>query len=119
MISLHFTEKELKCPCCGQNHVTKEILEVAEYLRAQCGPLKVHSGYRCTAHNKAVGGSPRSQHMLGRALDISSPTFTPLKLYQLIKRHWTLGQLPTLGGLGLYSWGVHIDVRRSDTLIIW
>ena len=26
-------------------------------------PITINSAYRCEAHNKAVGGSPNSQHM--------------------------------------------------------
>lgn len=32
-------------------------------------PVVVTSGYRCEALNKAVGGVPNSQHMLGEAVD--------------------------------------------------
>ena len=33
-------------------------------------PIVVNSGYRCEALNRAVGGSPRSQHQVGQAADI-------------------------------------------------
>lgn len=33
-------------------------------------PIKVTSGYRCAALNKAVGGSSRSAHLYGYAADI-------------------------------------------------
>lgn len=36
------------------------------------GPLRVNSGYRCAALNKAVGGSATSQHMAGQAADITT-----------------------------------------------
>jgi peptidoglycan hydrolase-like protein with peptidoglycan-binding domain len=32
-------------------------------------PLKVTSGYRCTAHNKSVGGASNSRHLYGIAAD--------------------------------------------------
>ena len=34
-------------------------------------PIIVNSGYRCRDLNKAVGGSPSSQHLSGQAADIS------------------------------------------------
>lgn len=37
-------------------------------------PVVVTSGYRCEALNKAVGGVPNSQHMLGEAVDFYVPT---------------------------------------------
>jgi zinc D-Ala-D-Ala carboxypeptidase len=34
------------------------------------GPIKINSFYRCPALNKAIGGSKKSQHCQGRAMDI-------------------------------------------------
>ena len=36
-------------------------------------PMKITSGVRSIAHNKAVGGSPKSSHLLGWAVDIAVP----------------------------------------------
>ena len=36
-------------------------------------PMKVTSGVRSIAHNKACGGSPKSSHLLGWAVDIAVP----------------------------------------------
>ena len=42
----------------------------AERVREIVGkPLIITSGYRCDSLNKAVGGSPTSQHKLGEAID--------------------------------------------------
>lgn len=38
-------------------------------------PVLIHSGYRSPALNVAVGGSPKSQHMKGEAVDFSAPAF--------------------------------------------
>ena len=35
------------------------------------GPIRVNSGYRCPELNKAVGGTPYSQHQNGEAADIT------------------------------------------------
>ena len=35
------------------------------------GPIRVNSGYRCPKLNKAVGGTPNSQHQRGEAADIT------------------------------------------------
>ena len=44
---------------------------VFEPVRALLGvPLKVTSGYRCPDLNKAVGGVPTSQHVVGQAGDL-------------------------------------------------
>ena len=45
--------------------------EVLEPLRQHVGkPIRISSGYRCPALNKAVGGVTTSQHLTGEAADI-------------------------------------------------
>lgn len=69
--SAHFTERELACPHCGKNECTQELVDALEALRAVLGrPVQVDSAYRCAEHNKAIGGKPQSQHLLGRAADV-------------------------------------------------
>ena len=55
--------------------------------KAWGGPIRVNSGYRCPELNKAVGGSPNSQHQRGEAADITvgSPARNR-RLLTLIKR---------------------------------
>lgn len=50
----------------------EELVEkVLDPLRAAYGmPIKVSSGYRCPALNKAVGGASTSVHMRGYAADL-------------------------------------------------
>lgn len=45
-------------------------LSVLEPLRKRFGVIRVTSGYRCEALNKAVGGVSNSQHVTGEAADI-------------------------------------------------
>lgn len=40
-------------------------------------PIIISSGYRSPELNAAVGGSPRSQHMSGEAVDFTCPGFGP------------------------------------------
>lgn len=48
-----------------------------EGVRVRLGgaPILVSSGYRAPAVNKAIGGSPNSQHMRGEAVDFIAPRF--------------------------------------------
>ena len=49
-----------------------------EQVQALLGaPLDITSGYRCPELNHAVGGSARSQHVLGMAADFTCPPFGP------------------------------------------
>jgi len=72
-ISEHFSAHEFACHCSACGHsviVTRATLRAAERLRAVLGTVTVVSGYRCPAHNAAIGGADKSQHMHGRAIDI-------------------------------------------------
>lgn len=64
------------------------VLNVLDPLRQAWGkPIRVNSGYRCPELNKAVGGVPASQHMLGEAADITAGSrASNRKLYSLIKQ---------------------------------
>lgn len=55
-----------------------------DLLRAGCGfPLRIESGYRTIAHNKAVGGKSGSEHMLGMGCDIAA--ITNITRYRIIE----------------------------------
>jgi len=75
-------------------------------------PLHINSGYRSPAHNKAIGGVKNSQHVLGKAADITSKNFTPAQLYWIIEEMIDSGDL-LQGGLGVYSGFVHYDIRGT------
>ncbi len=73
-LSPHFNVKEFRCKC-GKEHetlISDELIEKLEKLYAalNCSKIIVTSGYRCTAHDKNVGGSGTGQHTLGNAADI-------------------------------------------------
>jgi len=49
-------------------------------------PILISSGYRSAALNKAVGGQPGSQHLLGQAVDFICPTYgTPAQIVSAIR----------------------------------
>ena len=119
--SEHFSEEELSCHCCGEGveKISPRLLELLEQLRANIGgAIEISCAYRCPQHNAEVGGVPNSQHVLGTAADIQTPNYeychTPSQLL------WYCEQLP-FDGLGLYDWGVHVDVRNEgiDSGIRW
>lgn len=57
--------------------------EALQKVRDKCGALTVTSGYRCSAHNKAVGGATDSAHMYGRAVDIAAPASQQERIKQI------------------------------------
>jgi zinc D-Ala-D-Ala carboxypeptidase len=99
----NFTPKELACKGTGELLVDEEALDKLQELRQRIGkPLQINSAYRSAKHNKAVGGSPNSQHLHGRAFDISLATVTPL---ELVKHAKAAG----FTGIGRYDTFVHVD----------
>lgn len=88
--------------------------DILEPLRASLRkPIVVISGYRPPWLNRAVGGSPRSQHMQGEAADIICPGFTPREVAERIVRlelpfHQLILEFPPQG------W-VHVSVAPKNT----
>lgn len=70
------------------------------------GPLFINSGYRCLELNKAVGGVPTSQHVLGQAADVACTD--PLALARLAKR-----MKLDYDQMGVYPSFVHFSYRAD------
>lgn len=69
----------------------QSLLSVLDALREEFGkPILINSFYRDSAHNKRVGGVKTSKHLLGAAVDITSPDFD--NLYKVVihatKQNW-------------------------------
>ncbi len=70
--------------------------EVFEPLRAYVGgPIKINSFFRSPELNKAIGGSSKSQHCHGQAIDLDD-TFgraTNAEMYEFIKQNLDFDQM--------------------------
>lgn len=89
---------------------------VLDPLREALGrSVRVNSGFRSAAVNKAIGGSTTSQHMLGEAADIRVDGMTPQQLATFIAAE----KLPFDQLIWEPTW-VHVsyslDRRRGQTL---
>ncbi|MBT70397.1 MAG: peptidase M15A [Acidimicrobiaceae bacterium] len=71
-------------------NVANHILQPA---RDEFGPLRVNSGYRGLALNKAVGGSKTSQHCFGEAADFESSRIGNYKLACWVRDNLDFDQL--------------------------
>ena len=72
------------------------VHNVLQPLRTAMGePIKIGSGFRCSALNKAVGGVSNSQHMRGEAADlcIDGDMAKGRKWFEWIKSHCEFDQL--------------------------
>ena len=106
----NFKRSEFACKDgCGFDTVDAELLKVLEEVRAFFGvPILINSGCRCAKHNEKEGGSPKSQHLFGKAADIVVKDVMPVKVYTYLDNKY-----PNTYGIGLYVNRVHIDVREA------
>ena len=83
-----------------------------EPLREWYGkPIKINSFYRSKALNTAVGGSSRSQHISGEAIDIDAGSRDEnKKLFDWLKENVEFDQVINEYD---YSW-VHISYRKNN-----
>jgi uncharacterized protein YcbK (DUF882 family) len=76
-------------------------------------PITVNSGYRSTSYNsKITGSSKNSQHILGKAADITAKGYTPAQVNDRIEQLIKSGDM-LQGGLGSYSTFTHYDIRKT------
>jgi zinc D-Ala-D-Ala carboxypeptidase len=80
------------------------------------GPIKINSFYRCKELNSAIGGSSRSQHCEGRAIDLDD-TFshkTNAEMFNYIKDNLDFDQLIWEFGNDKNPDWVHVSYVSSD-----
>lgn len=109
-LSKNFSRHEFACRCCDRAEINQRLVDALQELRDLAGlPVRVTSGYRCSEHNRAIGGATRSQHLLGTAADISVRGMTPTEMYRLAEDVEAFRN----GGIGVYpdKGFIHVDVR--------
>ena len=145
LVSRHFTLPEFAChggepyPDVWIDERLTPLCSVLDQIRdAWGGPLTVVSGYRTAAFNGALiqasqfrngglsGVAQNSQHVQGRAADIRPDNPTEMRnaqLWDLIKALYAdgHGRINMLGGLGIYTGWVHVDIRPrlNGHLAMW
>lgn len=113
-LTTNFRRTEFACKgetCCGNTAAINPILVYSlQILRDLIGaPIHVSSGFRCTVHNQAVGGSEHSYHCLGLAADIWTPHSDPPVVARLAHRI----DLFRFGGMAVYENFVHLDIGEG------
>lgn len=114
--SKYFVREEFRCQCGGKycngfpTEPQPELLAVLDAIRDELDtPVTIvqsgGSGVRCARHNAYVGGVANSQHLYGRAADLHSRA-SPHRMKQAAE-----SVMGNTGGIGLYDWGIHVDVR--------
>lgn len=119
-LSQNFNLEEFACKCgCGQmpdcnSSEFKDLVSKLQKIRDLCKfPLKINSGFRCKKHNKKVGGSVNSSHLVGLAVDVeiksdySRLVFLESAINVGIKR------------IGVAKSYIHIDVDKTKDDACW
>ena len=115
----NFTKSEFDCK--SGEEMPLDVLENVKLLAIQLQkireyvgkPIRINSAYRNKEYNQAIGGVKTSQHILGKAADITIDTFTPDEVVSIIENMLTNEMLGGfyIGGLGSYNTFTHIDIR--------
>ncbi len=96
-LTKHFTFEEMTATQTGldntpdifQCHQLLHTARILERVRARCGfPLVINSGFRSDSVNSAVGGTPHSYHLDGRAVDIDISSMSVGKVEHLVSALW-------------------------------
>jgi len=117
----NFSPAEIACRGTGNLLVNEAALDKLQALRDRVGkPLIVRSAYRSPAHNRAVGGAPRSKHMDGTAFDIAMANHDPVAFEAAARAVGFLGfgYYPRSGFMHIdlgpaRQWGERFPVRAT------
>ena len=117
-ISKHFHSTEFRCKCgCGVIKIDENLVNKMEniYTKLNASKCIISSGYRCSKHDKRVGGSGYGQHTTGLAADCiyydKEGKIIPSKY--VICAAYDLGQLKGIAKINdNYS---HLDNRSSGS----
>jgi len=113
-----------KLPTDVKDNLRKLINTVLQPARDKLGSsIHTTSGYRSPEHNLAVGGSSKSQHIRGTAVDIYCPRLRGNEFFSFMLENF----LNEIGGLGLYyneqmvGKFIHVDIRAKidDRVTTW
>jgi len=89
------------------------IRDVLQPMRDELGPIRITSGYRSPRLNRAIGGSKKSQHCKGQALDIQfweSGAMNNKKVYDwILKNNIEFDQMINEFD---FSW-IHISLKEN------
>ncbi len=95
--------------------MNKGLLSKLDMIREEFGkPMHINSGYRTEAHNKKVGGTSKSSHIKGLAVDISCKNSVDrFKLIDLFIKH-------EVTRIGVADTFIHVDIDKDKSQnVIW
>jgi hypothetical protein len=95
--------------------IAKNVFEPLR--KAVGGAIKINSFFRCEDLNKAIGGSSRSQHCQGRAMDLDDTYgyWTNAEMYYYIKNNLDFDQIIWEFGTDENPDWVHVSYVDADS----
>lgn len=117
-LSPNFVVSEFRCKC-GKAHstlISTELINGLQKLISVLGASKaiITSGYRCPAHDRAVGGNGSGQHTKGTAADVifydKQGKAISSKIVSCKAQDLGFGGIANIDGSYKYT---HLDVRTS------
>lgn len=110
-LSEHFKVREFACNDGSDVvFIHPKMPDMCEELRKLIGSFSPNrnSAYRTVSYNASIDGAAAySKHCWGIAMDVPAQNnVTPEELYA-----YADALLEGKGGLGIYSWGIHVDFR--------
>lgn len=101
------TEFDCKCSKCKTTVIDSALVTLLQKIRDHFGKaVTINSGYRCSSHNKEVGGARNSQHLYGKAADIVVKGVPSSLVYEY-------ADSINVKGLGKYNSFTHVDTRSK------
>ncbi len=114
----YFKLDEFKCKCgcempagMPSDSLIDLLVEIREHFNKR---VKIKSGYRCPTHNKAVGGAPKSRHMVGDAVDFIVREVPTKEVYKHVIKTYhdrACGIAIYVNEADPYAGFVHLDTR--------
>lgn len=111
-LSENFRVREFACKGFDAVFVSEGLVQILQQIRSHFGQkVIIHSGYRPESYNKTVeGASSNSQHTYGVAADFHVENVAHKTVAEYAENF-----LKDTGGIGVYPWGVHVDVRKKKS----
>ena len=101
----NFNSREFECPGSKKHKISIDLVDRLQILRENYGKsITITSGYRSKEHNAKVGGVENSQHVLGKAVDLTGKDLD--KLYDLCLEYFN-----AIGDGRKKGKFIHVDVR--------
>lgn len=109
----------MQCPCCNafvydkvfmkRVQILRDLMDTPFYLDRKGGGF-----YRCRYYNDSIGGAVGSQHLHGRAMDISSHGWTGNDKWYFVRESQCLDF-----SVGIYPNFFHIDLRPGKPVVFY